>query len=532
MPTGLLHRFREKLAAPQDAASLALFRITFGIMMLYHYVGSWNKGHFHDEYLSSDLQFTYAFATWLPKLPEPYLIGAYWALIVFAFLFTVGFAYRTSIILFTLLQTYFFFVEAANYLNHMYMAWLLAVLLCCVPAAKIWSIDSWLHNRNSANTPHATIPYWCIAIFAIQLEIILLYAGIAKINPEWLGGYTLRAWLQSSRYWDIVQYAFSYEFVIMCATYTAILIHLVGAPLLLFKKTRVYAFFAYCGFHFANHYLFPAISIFPFMTITATTLVLDPSWPRKMLVIFNQDFGIVRSMRTYKESALKPMSKTVQYGFGSALTIWLIIQAIIPARHYVLDGYVYWDRLGHQFSWQMMLIDREVDKRWSRISVCSTYNDKPKCHWVQLKHHLGKEARKELFKYPDLTIQFAHFMRHKYEEHGYENIKVYAWIAQSISGRKLQYFFYPDADLSRADRSVFTQQGGIIMPIIHPLPKQPGIFDRIDGKKGLRDDYAYWEFDGFPKDGPAAIYKRQLQEEEPEHEVQFASKTSVSKGHR
>ena len=62
----------------------------------------------------------------------------------------------------------------------------------------------------------------------------------------------------------------------------SIALHLIGAPLLLWKRTRLAVFCVYAVFHTINAFVFN-IGIFPWMTLGATLLLFDPDWPRQVL---------------------------------------------------------------------------------------------------------------------------------------------------------------------------------------------------------------------------------------------------------
>ena len=71
----------------------------------------------------------------------------------------------------------------------------------------------------------------------------------------------------------------------------------IGAPLLLFRRTRVYAAIAYAGFHLSNHFLFE-IGIFPWLTMAGTMMFFDPDWPRQ---VWRRMWGGIGRMATAAE---------------------------------------------------------------------------------------------------------------------------------------------------------------------------------------------------------------------------------------
>ena len=77
---------------------------------------------------------------------------------------------------------YIFLLEQANYLNQYYLLLSVLLLLCLMPADRGYSIRRLL-------TPHSTnavVPAWSIWALRLQFELFLLYAGLVKINADWL----------------------------------------------------------------------------------------------------------------------------------------------------------------------------------------------------------------------------------------------------------------------------------------------------------------------------------------------------------
>ena len=190
-------------------------------------------------------------------------------------LITVGLFYRVAMTIFFLGWSYIFLLEEARYLNHFYFVGLLAFLMIFVPAARGWSLDALIAGRSQ----DARIPAWSLWILRAQMEIMLIYAGIVKLTPDWLQGEPLSLWLANKADLPIIGPFLLNDTVIVIGAWGAALLHLFGAVMLLFKSTRLYAFVAYCLFHFANSIFFP-IGIFPWLTIAGTLLFFDPDWPK------------------------------------------------------------------------------------------------------------------------------------------------------------------------------------------------------------------------------------------------------------
>ena len=162
------------------------------------------------------------------------------------------------------------------------MVILFAGLLCLLPANRAYSLDALLFPRWRSET----VPRWSVWALRTQMEIILIYAGLVKITEDWLKLEPLGTWLRAMRRrrpFGLGELLY-YDWVIALGAYGTIVLHLLGAPLLLFKRTRLPTFIVYCVFHSVNAFFFN-IGIFPWLTIAATTIFFEPDWPRRFAAI-------------------------------------------------------------------------------------------------------------------------------------------------------------------------------------------------------------------------------------------------------
>jgi vitamin K-dependent gamma-carboxylase len=162
---------------------------------------------------------------------------------VFAFLVMVGLFYRVAIWGFIVVFGYFFLLDKTQYLNHNYMVLLYALLLALAPAGRAFSVDA----RWGLVTPTPMIPRWPVAAVRLQTEIILIYAGIVKITDDWLQGRALGMWLRARSDEVLFGPLFQYDWVILAGAWGTVALHILGAPLLLWKRTRLAVFLVYAA---------------------------------------------------------------------------------------------------------------------------------------------------------------------------------------------------------------------------------------------------------------------------------------------
>jgi hypothetical protein len=263
-----------------------------------------------------------------------------------------GFYYRLAGALYTLGFAYVFLIEKAHYLNHFYVIILMSALLTVVPAHSLWSYDA-DHGRTKKSD---FIPAWPVWLIRAQLVIVYAYAGIAKLNSDWLSGRPLNIWLDHHRDVPLIGEFLAGDTFALIASYSGIFIDLILGPALLFKRTRVLALVIMASFHLANSFLF-SIGIFPWMMLGANLIFLDYDWPRKLPRFFNR---VVNLSELKEHEAAPTENMPAPLGRWGTLFVggWLAMQLLIPLRHHLYPGDVAWTEEGHRFSWRMKLRDK------------------------------------------------------------------------------------------------------------------------------------------------------------------------------
>ena len=433
--------WQARLFAPVDGASLAVFRILFGAVILYEAWRYDTNNWIEDKFLFPAFRFSYQGFGWVDPLSPDIMLWVTKLLAICAFLVMVGLFYRVAAAGLFLLFSYIFLLDKAQYLNHFYFTILLAFILVIVPAHRVWSFD----RLRGAVAGGAVMPAWALFLARGQMEIMLLWAGIVKLNRDWLNGLPLHAWLANDA-GDFPPFVAallrSPDFGVLAA-WGAALLHLVGAPLLLVPRVRVAVFFIYAGFHLSNHFLWQ-IGIFPWLTIVGTTLFLDASWPRR---IMGQKPPTVSGVQRFQPSGI-----TLAF-----VCLWLASQALLPVRPYLYNGTVAWNEQGHRFSWRMKLRDKEGDIAFRVVDPRSG-----KVWHIDLDDYLdGRQARKMVAR-PDMILEFAHHLRDRFKRvHALQEVQVFVQSFVSVNGRPMARYIAPDRDLAKVERTFLLQDDWI-----------------------------------------------------------------------
>lgn len=451
---GRLASFVDRLSQPVSVLSLVAFRIALGALLVWDWWRFVKYDRIFRYYVLPDFHFTYPGFGWVTPLPEPWIYLAWATVGASALLVMLGLFYRVSIIVLTLSFTYFFLLDQAEYLNHFYLIILFLILMCFLPANRAYSLDTWLWPKWRSET----VPYASVFILRAQMEIMLVFAGLVKLTPDWLAGEPLGIWLR--RQADLVPlgWLFHFDWVIIAGTWGTIVLHVVGAPLLLWRRTRLPVFIIYCIFHTANGYFFN-IGIFPWVTIAATTIFFAPDWPRH---VAQRIPGIVKHLPAQLAPSIPP-SRTIPTIAMIGIALWLAVQIALPLRGLAFPTEVRWSGDGHQFSWRMRIFDREAVGRF----YVAVPPDGPAWRVDPVDYLTPRQASKMLVR-SDMVHQFAGHLERVWQAAGYGDVEVRAHILKSLNGRPRQPFIDPDVDMTEVRVNLFGPDDWVL-PLCIPV---------------------------------------------------------------
>ena len=174
-----------------EIAPLIVLRVCFGFLMLITILRFWFYGWVDKFYIEPSFHFKYYGFEWITP------IGAYTHFVFLLSLISsigilLGYKYRLSVLLFFLSFTYIELMDKTTYLNHYYFVSSLAFLLFFLPAGRYFSIDSKLYDSKVA----PQVSRWTVDSVKLLIGLIYFYAGLAKLNSDWLiNALPLSIWL-------------------------------------------------------------------------------------------------------------------------------------------------------------------------------------------------------------------------------------------------------------------------------------------------------------------------------------------------
>lgn len=437
-----------RLQTPVDIASLAVFRILFGLLMLGSVIRFGLSGWIDDFFVQPTFFFQFPLASFVTPLPAPWMVGVMVALGALSVLIALGLFYRVAIVSFTVLFTWVELIDVTNYLNHYYLVTLLGVLLSVLPAGSAFSLDvRWRPERRRSQ-----IPLWMLALLRTQVGVVYVFAALAKFNPDWLlHAQPLNIWLSARTDTPLIGPWLAHFEVALAMSWMGFLYDLLIVPALLWRRTRAVAWGVALCFHTMTGILFN-IGMFPFIMTVATTVFFAPAWPRRFLRSAPSPPGLVaRAPRWARTLAI----------------VWCAVQIAVPLRFLAYPGPVNWHEQGMRFAWKVMVREKNGTVSY-RVALPDGRTER-----VPPRRYLTDAQEREMGGQPDLILQLAHHVARDYESRGIAPVRVYVDAFASLNGRPPARLLDPTVDLAAERDGLAPKRWILPAPTTRPIRLRP-----------------------------------------------------------
>jgi len=376
------------------------------------------------------------------------MYGVYILLALCALCMILGFLYRISTSLFFLLFSYVELLDKAFYLNHYYLVSILTFWMILVPAHHWYSLDVKLFPKIKSTA----CANWHILIFKVQLSIVYFFAGLAKVNPDWLfRAQPMATWLPGKYELPILGKWVHFKETAFLFSWAGCAYDLFIWLFLWIKKTRKVAYLFVIIFHALTGILFPRIGMFPYIMITSTIIFFSSAWHKKVLSYL--PFATPLEYPKDQKITISSKQKLTQLALG----LYLVVQLYLPFRYAFFSGNLFWQEQGYRFSWRVMLMEKNG---YTSIILKDPVENIQK--EVDQDAFLTPFQKKQMRSQPDMILQFSKFIGNRfYEEKGYKP-EVYVKSRMSLNGRRSQPFTDEKIDVYNA---VNPRKRGWILPL-------------------------------------------------------------------
>ena len=431
--------------SPVGIIPLVRFRILFGCLMMLGAIRFIQEGWIEKLYLEPRYFFKFYWFEWVRPFDEKGMYILLFTIIVSATMVMLGFFYRMAIIMFFVSFTYLELIDATNYLNHHYLVCLLSFLMIFLPANRAFSIDALIWKKIKTDR----VPSWTINILIFQLTIVYTFAGIAKLNYDWIfNAMPLAVWLPEREGIPILGYFFQFKWVAFLMSWAGAFYDLTIAYFLMYSRTRPIAYFFVVVFHLMTWLLFN-IGLFPWIMILSTLIF----FPNKT---FSSDlkntFG--KKMQVALEDKKRNFISIKRQSLIPFLGVFMLSQLLIPLRHFLYPSNIFWAEEGYRFSWRVML----VEKSGQAIFTLKDPNTNRQTEIINSRY-LTTFQEKQMSIQPDFILQFAHYLKYEYERtHGIKNPIITVDSHVALNGRVSQRFIDPNINLAEVKDSFFPKK--------------------------------------------------------------------------
>jgi vitamin K-dependent gamma-carboxylase len=417
---------RAHLTAPIDAASVAVFRRVFGVLALIITIRFVAMGSIAEYYTTPTHFFHYLGFSWVTPWPGIGMYLHFGAMAVLALMMIANRAPRFATGAFGALFAYAHLIDKTNYLNHYYLVICVCFVLTLLPAPAL--------------RVRSQIPRWVVYVLRTQIGLVYVFGGIAKLKYDWLfAAQPMSIWLSAN--------GITTTWIAFAAAWAGLVFDLSIVPLLLWRRSRPFAYAAVIAFHVITACLLP-LGMFPWIMIGCSLIFLPPDWPHRLL-------GRPALLRSTPVARIHRAVPFVIAGY-------LVLQLALPLRHFVYPGDVCWTEQGFRFAWHVMVMEKDgsvvlhvrepaTDRRWD----------------VRPGEYLTRYQTRMMATQPDMILELAHIVADDFRARGIVDPVVTVDAFVSLDGRRRARLIDPTVDLATISDGLGTQ------PWILPAPGTP-----------------------------------------------------------
>lgn len=422
----IVKKYQDWLFRHTSIAPLVVFRIAFGLLLLYSIYRTYEEGWIKELYI--DPIYHFSFFSSITPLDGQGMYIVFGLLAVSALGIAAGFLYRLNTVIHFILFVYVELLDKTFYLNHYYLVTLLVFWLIWVPAHHWYSIDAWLFPK----TKSTTCKNWHILIFKIQLSVVYFFAGLAKVNSDWLfRAEPMATWLPGKHQLPIIGPIMHHKEVAFLFSWAGCFYDLTIWILLWIKKTRALAYIGVLAFHIMTGILFPRIGMFPYIMIVSTLIFFSSELHEKVLRWiggrFPQDDQLDRTSSeiNFKKNTL----------ISGLITFYIGVQLFLPLRYIWFGGNLFWHEQGYRFSWRVMLMEKNG---YTSFIVRDPVENKQK--EVDQNIYLTPFQKQQLRSQPDMMIQFGRYLGDEFKDRRGYAPEIFVKSRISLNARRSQIF--------------------------------------------------------------------------------------------
>jgi len=314
-------------------------------------------------------------------------------------------------------------MDKTTYLNHYYFVSVLSFLMIFLPANASFSLDNFINK-----TTYSSIPKWSVDVVKLLISLVYVYAAIAKINSDWLyHAEPLKTWLIGKSDYYFIGYFFSKNWVHYAFSWFGLIYDLIIPFLLLYHRTRLFAFSLVVLFHVMTKILFP-IGMFPYIMIFSAIIFFSPNFHEKVMHKISLIIQKASKSLSFYRYVIKKYVVINKYDVKFlkpklfVLVLFFLFQIVFPFRYLMYPGELLWHEQGYRFSWRVMLVEKTG---FASFKIVNSKNKKEFFVFDNHEEYLTPLQIKQMSFQPDFILEYAHFLGDVFVDKFDGNIEVY-----------------------------------------------------------------------------------------------------------
>lgn len=441
----MTNRKQFSLFTASDPLSISIFRFVFGIVVFFFTFIHLSPSYLLSTFILPDHLFHFLWfqKLGLPVLPLDGLMVLSVAIQAMALFLALGIFYRLALFVMLGGYGYFLLLQKSIYSDQYYLVILFSLLMCFVNG-NVFTLRNVSRRDLACNvrTFDVSVPYWQLWLLRLQGVIVLMFAGLSKLQGDWFHGRILKSIFMSFSY-DLTP---SLKTLLTVSLTSLTLLVEIGFALILMLGVRRRWFVVGTALYFIILQFLFDLGVYPWMMLAWLILFIDPGPARKIL-------GWV--------SHSAQLQKQQESGWVKLLvTVYLIVQIAIPMRHILMRGDVNWTKQGSRFSWRILSDSSQgYAVFYVKDEMDSDFQEVPLLTGITI------DSFREMSTHPAMIVDYARYLKEVYHRHGMINPVIRTDTFVSLNGRNYARLINPNIDLTEV-KNPFDSRERIVLP--HP----------------------------------------------------------------
>jgi hypothetical protein len=430
-----LKNIEKTLFKPASIYPLVALRLAFGLAMSLWSLYMIFSGKVAEVFSQQVVHFPYTGFEWIKPLPFWGMLMVFIVLAITALGMGAGWHYRKMGLIFTLTFVYVSLIDKASYLSYYYYVLIIALMLLVSPAYRLFSID--LIRKPAIRVDFA--PVWLLWAFKVQVVMVFFFAGMAKLNSDWLyTGVPVMLWLQDTLQNIGIPSSFliNNTWIVLALSWFLVVFDFVIPHFLLDSRTSVKAFILVVIVQLTG-VLFLPTGFFPVLVILSCMVFL----PSRIIhhFISRVSYFLYDVFQFKGDVFTAGGTFMLQYRmrrlFPLLASLFLAFQFILPVYFYLSWGSFRWASTAFHFSW-----DIQINHQKNSLSFYKVDKAKGQSEPIAVDHMLSPIQKSSMAADPSMLKQFIGTLKENNPHLSKPEVEIQAQSCVSFNGRPADCF--------------------------------------------------------------------------------------------